>query len=103
MPEADGLVSRFREGLLLRPGGRDGWGSLVVGVRLECRRLRHPCSDRIRAIVDGVRPCWAAQWIRGDRERAVVRVSGEKAARQLRSRVQRSGGKAALAYSTPQE
>ncbi|SCE76289.1 hypothetical protein GA0070561_1450 [Micromonospora saelicesensis] len=63
---------------------------------------------RIRAIVDGRRPCWAAQRIREtgvasgaiESRRDVARIGGRKAARHLRSRVQRSGRKAALACST---
>lgn len=64
---------------------------------------------RIRAIVDGrQRPCWAAQRIRRagiaagsiESRRDVARISGRTAARHLRSRVQRSGRKAALACST---
>lgn len=59
-------------------------------------------------VLDGrQRPCWAAQRIRRagisaggiESRRGVARISGRKAARHLRRRVQRSGRKAALACS----
>lgn len=112
--------SRRRAGLAIGLGPPLNWvpGSWVMPGRVEClvvgyRRVAagdpHPsrCANP-RAIVDGregragplsgFRAGATAGAIESRRD--VTRISGRKAARQLQSRVQRSGGKAALACST---